>query len=218
MRKKVRGKATRGHLATALRRTRALDAGKGENPYVLNRRLSQAPFENSLVRQLKSFLRVKKGRISVLDKGAGTGRMLAEVKGIAPERIDATALSASKTVGKRNAASFERVFLGSSVNTRFGKRFDVIYDCFGEDYHLPKQLIGESLKSSVSSLKKGGVLFSVISLTPNPTNSSFSIEGGKRFLRDFKRKNPGLKVSVRYKFKRFSFFEYVDMVLSIRKP
>jgi len=214
----VRGNAARLSLARALKFARRQDFGKGDNPYELNRPLSSAPFRGGLVKSLNSLLEAGPGKVSVLDKGAGTGRMLVDVKKISPARILATAMSASRTVGKRNAAHFERVVTGSGIGKRFGKKFDVIYDCFGEDYHLPKELVGKSLKSSVANLRKGGVLFTVIPLTHKPTLTSFTVEEGKRFLREFRRKNPGLKVLAKYENKRFVHFEYVDLLVTVRKP
>jgi SAM-dependent methyltransferase len=215
-RKRLNGKRAREALAAALRAARQNDAGRSEFTYVLNRGLSDAPFREWLLASLNARLKSVNGPISVLDKGAGKGRMLAELKRISPKRISATALSASRTVSTRNARHFEGVVLGSGINAKLNSKFDIIYDCFGEDYHLPKKLFGKSLSRSVSLLKEGGVLFTILPLTFKSTPFSFTPQEGKEFLRVFRRKNPGLKIIPKFIPKRISFFEYIDLILEIR--
>ncbi len=218
MKRKLSVQKHRQSLSKAIKWARNHDVGKGDNPYNLDRSLSEAPFKNSLTIAIGKKIRAKNGTVSVFDKGAGAGRMLSEVKQFNPERIHATALTLSKTVKAENLAKIDRVKQGIGLRLKHGTKFDMIYDCFGEDYVLSKSLIGKSIANSISHLKAGGVLFTVIPAVYKPSTHNFTVEEAKRFLSKFRKKRPNLKITARYLKKRIDFVEYVDVVIRIQKP
>jgi hypothetical protein len=227
----------RKDLSDAFRSLRERDKGDDQLPYTINRSLTQAPFRNELEGTLKKKLGKKKdGPIRVMDKGAGTGSMLVEVKSIAPKDIDVTAVSLSRTITPKNRRSIDKVNLGFGITATHPEKFDVIYDCYGEDYHLPKgkypkemwgrtrtrrihpedNFIRYSLEKSIADLKNGGELFTVISLHQRSEPGLLTIEEGKKMIRDLS-KRKDVSISTNEEYKRFASTDYLDLVVHVKK-
>lgn len=228
----------RKDLADAFRTLRRRDKGKDPFPYTLDRDLREAPFGSELKEALKRRLdkRDRDGPIRVMDKGAGSGDMIAEVKGMAPEDIDATAISLSRTIKSKNKRIIDRVTHGLGITETHPEKFDVIYDCYGEDYHLPrgkypKKMWGKtrnrrihpednflrySLEKSIEDLNRGGELFTVISLHQRSEPGLLTIDEGKKMIQELS-KRKDVKVSTKEEYKRFNSVDYLELVVHVKK-
>ena len=219
--KKRRSTSSRSELEAALKRAKGLDMGRGEAQYNMERRLVQLPFGREIENSVR--LRLEKARhqpIIVLDKGAGSGNVSKDIKMLASSndrgRISITAISLTNNIAPRNAAFIEERLIGAGIRADYGKKFDVIIDGFAEDYHLPKSFQLRSIEKSISELKNGGELFTVLPLVYEENEHGLTVEEGKSFVRALK-KFKGLKVRVQELRKRFDRKEYVDLVLHVTK-
>lgn len=194
---------------------RALDAGKGNLPYDLNRGLEQAVFKDALVKAIVQRIKTG-GRIIVLDKGAGTGRMAADVKRINQEKIFVTAWSLTDTFAARNRKLIDDARIGPRLRLKPDTQFDVIYDHMGKDYHLSKHYIWQSMVKSISLLKRHGHLFVVIPLVYRESRNAFTIKEGIRLVMQLAQRKD-LTVRCEKLPKRFEKIEFIDMVLHVRK-
>ncbi len=212
-----RGSPARIALAKSLKYVRGSDRGKGDLPYNLDRGLYDAPFGHFLKKALLERAREGSGKISVLDKGAGTGRMAADAKGIAAGRIKITALTLSKeNIAAKNKAIIDSVRLVSGMLAKHAGQYDIIYDCYGEDYHLPRALVKQSILKSISLLRKGGEFFTVIPLLQWKSDYALTAKEGKQFVRGLaKRKNTIVKFFFLHK--KFEKREYMDMIICIKR-
>jgi len=217
MARNIRGRQSRKHLSKAIKYGRRHDIGKGHNPYNTDRNFSNAPFKERFLKDLNQFLDAGRKKVSILDKGAGTGKMLAQIKNMDPERIVATAVSLSRTVEERHKQFIDKVKIGSGIRVKHEGKYDLIYDCFGEDYFLHKDLYGKSIANSLAHLKKGGVLYTVIPLVHAKSAQNLTVKQGQEFFRELKKKRPKLKIWKKQLRKRIGFIEYVDLVVRIEK-
>ncbi len=213
---KTRGSKARQDLAQVFREMRAAEVGKTHLPFNVDRHLSQAPFHRGLTASVVKRIRANKRKVVVLDKGAGTGRMLAGVKQFSPRRIHTTALALGNALAPAHKSSINQVVGGFGLRVKHKRKFDIIYDCYGEDYHLPKRYVKHSIEVSLSNLKPGGELFTVLPLTHRSSRVNFTVEEGKRLVKELRVQ--GLKVTTKETPKRFNKIEYVDLVIHITKP
>ncbi|MBW3012533.1 hypothetical protein KY311_05070 [Candidatus Woesearchaeota archaeon] len=216
MKKRLNNSKQRKLLFNSISHIRTRDRNIDGLPYNLNRSLSKAPFSERLIKDLKVRLKEARGKIAVLDKGAGTGRMLAEIVAMSPGKIDGTALTLSKTVERTNSEFINRVMQKVGITAKHSTKYNVIYDCYGEDYYLPKQLLKKSLSKSIGLLRRGGVLHTIIAIVPKENRTNFEPSEARVFVASLK-KRPGIKVSTKTLNKRFGFSEYVDLMIRIEK-
>lgn len=178
----------RDELARHIRSMWRYDRGKGDyESYLLDRKLEQAPFAKRLTEVLREKTALEGGKIFVLDKGAGHGNMLAQVKKFAPQKIVSVALTLSDTIAPENRPFIDQRIVGIGVRTKYRRRFDIIYDCYGEDNNLNitrGEFTRHSLFKSISYLKRKGVLFTTIRLLPAPSLFTLTIEEGRKLVEE----------------------------------
>ncbi|MCX6798531.1 MAG: hypothetical protein NTW59_00325, partial [Candidatus Diapherotrites archaeon] len=184
---------TRQRLAEAAAFVRKADAGQAERPYNLDRALREAPFYNALQQSLQRRLAASSGKILALDKGAGTGRAGADLKGIAPDRIIVEALSLSRTIAPEYRAVIDKAKRAFGITTKHERKFHMICDLYGEDYHLPKGLVRHSIAKAISDLEKGGELFTVIPLLYRENPDNLTVDEGRALVAELSQRK-GLTV------------------------
>lgn len=208
------GSKVRGELSRCFWFVRRADAAGGHATYKRDRRISEVPFREKLVRSVET--RAGKGRIAILDKGAGAGKVLAYLKNIAPDRINTTAISLSNEYDSKAVGKIDKRVKGFGVRTAQGKRFDIIYDCYGEDYFLPKRLIEYSIEKTISDLKRGGEAFTIIPLVYVESEANLTVMEGRAIVQKLLERRD-IKTEVVEVKKRFEKKEYVDMIMHITK-
>jgi len=204
-------------MEKAIAFVKAHDSGKGHLPYNNDRLLKEAPFCRELTKELNSLLSSRQNSIAVLDKGAGKGRMLLEVKRISPKRIDATAITLTKTINAKDSRRVGRVMIGAGLQARHSKKYALMYDCFGEDYFLPKQAVKKSILKSICLLENGGSLFTILPIAYADNRSILTKAEARDLISDLKKSTPGIKVFANFMARRFDRREYLDLVLQIKK-
>ncbi len=206
----------RRRLAKSLKAVRRKDFGGGSLPYNKSRHLHDAPFKDQLKRALERRVSASRRQINVLDKGAGTGAMAAEIKAFQPDKIRVTALTLSKTLSERNKENIDVVRTVAGIRAKHPVKYDLIYDSYGEDYYLGKSFVMQSILRSISLLKKGGELFTVVPLIYTETEHALSSNEGKALVSQLRRRK-NITVKVQKLQKRFEKIEYVDMVIHVVK-
>lgn len=191
---KQRGSKLRKRLAREAWLARRFDKGAIKHRvFRLDRDIEESPIGMDVKNEVLA--RAKIGKVSVLEKGVGRGRMLAELKRLAPEKITTTGITLSDTIAKENKPFVDREIRKIGLKLAGKEKFDIIYDSFGEDFNLfNRPLLKHSILNSVSMLKKGGVLFTVFPFFFKESRNGMNLAEGRQFLEQLGRKN-GLAVA-----------------------
>jgi len=218
---RTRGSAARRSLAGSIRGLRALDRQPGVKSYCITRGPGSpgavhGVFKVALEEIVRGILARNKGRIAVLEKGSGQGNMAAWVKKFAPQRIHMTALNLSQLVAKKNARAIDRMIIGTSVRGRAPGKFDLIFDEFGEDFHMPKKFKELSIERSIASLNRGGELLTVIPLKIKGSGTRFGVSSGIRLARRLAARK-GIKASCQLIDETFDLWDQPKLLIRITK-
>lgn len=205
----------RRNLSKAVRRSRRADLHGGVDGYRLDRPAHSIPFFKQLTSVLEEKL-ASENIIHVLEKGAGAGNMIAHIKQLGGDKVYTTAISLRETYHKRNRPHINKAIRGIGIRQSFRRKFDIIYDCYGEDYHLPKELLEYSLKRTIYYLKPGGDAFTIIPLVYEKSALSLTVQEGRALIEKLAR-SYDVEIKTEEIHRRFEGTEYVDMVIHIKK-
>ncbi len=211
-----KGSAARQMLTRAVRYARKADAGKHWLPYKNDRAFSQAPFYEGLRDSIQRRITRGKGKIRVLDKGAGIGNIAAAVKRMAPEKIVTTAISVSNSYTAENRPLIDKTIRGIGLTSKHGGKYHIIYDCHGEDYHLPKELVKHSIENSIARLVRGGELFTVIPYIFRRSIQVFDKAEALAMVQELSQR-PDITVETKTIPKRHDKREYADLVIHVTR-
>ena len=213
---KRKGSPERKKLATDFWSMRAGDIGRGTASYKLDRSLHHIPFTSELISAIKK--KASQGKIEVLEKGTGSGNTLAEIKRFFPGGITTTALTLTRAALKpENMPFIDRTIKSIGITKWHEKKYDIIFDAFGEDFHLPKSLVKHSIEKTISHLKKGGEAFTVFPVSYLQTGENFTVKEVGDILKDLK-KIKGIQLQ-EWSVKRRTYYgtEYLEQIIHITR-
>lgn len=213
-----RGSQLRRKLSEAVKYARNADKGRGYLPYSEKRLVGELPFGRMLVGTMERRLEQARGRrkILVLEKGAGFGNIIAHIKRMAPSQIETTALSATASYSAENAPHIDNKKVKIGILARHRMPYDIIFDGFGEDYHLPKELVKYSIEKTISLLRRGGEAFTIVPLVFRTDTTALVAGEGRELVEELKARSD-IVVETDETRKRFERTEYIDLVIHITK-
>lgn len=241
----TKGSRARNMLSKTVRIARERDRGYGPQSlfYTLDRSMfdSSIPFSIELRDSLRK--RIANGqRIRVLEKGVGSGKALSDIKGMSPDRIHTTGVAVSNTLIPQHGQAIDNFILEPGITAKHPKKFDIIYDAYGEDYHLPRggrtfdrmlralfqdqpaeapgrryqpldRFLRYSIDKSLSHLKKGGELFTIFPLGSEPGTT---FKDSERLIASLERRGD-VDVRWRKQIKRAGHLQIEDLILHVKK-
>jgi SAM-dependent methyltransferase len=211
----TKGSKTRRKLARVIRLVRRLDR-KPTAEYCPESPMFKIPFWVQLLKAVEAKAKTGSEKIRVLDKGAGTGRISAIVKKTDPQRIEITAIGLTKSIAPENAPAITKFVREAGIRARHEKPFDIIFDAFGEDYRLPKELVRQSIEKTISDLAPGGVAFTIVPMSFKKRKTIMTLVQGRRMAAEFK-KRKGIVVEAREIARETEALKYMDLAITIRK-